>query len=227
MSNYSPLPTVFHYQVKLHFFSKDALSFTEQPIRVSLYGTLGEREDLTHVLYVWFLLPLKQLNHCIWSGRITTNQNNGTVLFDKQLVFYNIKSNSHLLVSCTVDEKNRQLSVKEQALLFMAPARWEQLPKCSDHSPKAQKVEPPLKPCSLHIICIQSRWHSGVHVNSHTQVSSQSILWSCLLTSTHACRRYVCLNYHIQHTVYLWWLKGVALTLCSSLVYGVKPHTFE
>ncbi|KAL2089812.1 hypothetical protein ACEWY4_014500 [Coilia grayii] len=41
---------VFHYQVKVHFFSKDALSLTEQPIRVSLYGTHGEKEDITHVL---------------------------------------------------------------------------------------------------------------------------------------------------------------------------------
>ncbi|KAG5276108.1 hypothetical protein AALO_G00127980 [Alosa alosa] len=41
---------VFHYQLKVHFFSKDELSFTEQPIRVSLYGTHGEKEDITHVL---------------------------------------------------------------------------------------------------------------------------------------------------------------------------------
>lgn len=41
---------VFHYQVKVHVFSKDSISFTEQPIRVSLYGTHGEKEDITHVL---------------------------------------------------------------------------------------------------------------------------------------------------------------------------------
>lgn len=41
---------VFHYQVKVHFFSKDQLSFTEQPMKISLYGTLGEKEDISFVL---------------------------------------------------------------------------------------------------------------------------------------------------------------------------------
>nr|XP_057929595.1 lipoprotein lipase-like [Doryrhamphus excisus] len=43
---------VFHYQVKMHLFSKDSLSFTEQPIKVSLYGTHGEKEDIPRVLPV-------------------------------------------------------------------------------------------------------------------------------------------------------------------------------
>lgn len=43
---------VFHYQVKVHFFSESAQSFTEQPMKVSLYGTLGEKEDISFVLYV-------------------------------------------------------------------------------------------------------------------------------------------------------------------------------
>ncbi|XP_063057219.1 lipoprotein lipase [Engraulis encrasicolus] len=41
---------VFHYQVKMHFFSKDDLSFTEQPLRISLYGTHDEKEDLKYIL---------------------------------------------------------------------------------------------------------------------------------------------------------------------------------
>lgn len=44
--------TVFHYQVKVHFFSESAQSFTEQPMKISLYGTLGEKEDISFVLYV-------------------------------------------------------------------------------------------------------------------------------------------------------------------------------
>ncbi|KAM6921497.1 lipoprotein lipase isoform 2-T2 [Xenentodon cancila] len=43
---------VFHYQVKGHFFSKDELKFTEQPMRISLYGTHGEKEDISFVLPV-------------------------------------------------------------------------------------------------------------------------------------------------------------------------------
>uniref|UniRef100_A0A3B4ASK1 Lipoprotein lipase n=1 Tax=Periophthalmus magnuspinnatus TaxID=409849 RepID=A0A3B4ASK1_9GOBI len=43
---------VFHYQVKVHFFSKDKLSFTEQPLKISLYGTQGEKEDIPFVLPV-------------------------------------------------------------------------------------------------------------------------------------------------------------------------------
>ncbi|KAG7230797.1 hypothetical protein INR49_019611 [Caranx melampygus] len=42
---------VFHYQVKVHFFSEDRLSFTEQPLQVSLYGTHGEKEDISTVLW--------------------------------------------------------------------------------------------------------------------------------------------------------------------------------
>ncbi|XP_034565930.1 lipoprotein lipase [Notolabrus celidotus] len=43
---------VFHYQVKAHFFSKDPLSFTEQPMKISLFGTHGEKEDIPFVLPV-------------------------------------------------------------------------------------------------------------------------------------------------------------------------------
>lgn len=43
---------VFHYQVKVHFFSKDTLSFTEQPLKISLYGTHGEKENIPFVLTV-------------------------------------------------------------------------------------------------------------------------------------------------------------------------------
>ncbi|KAJ8374663.1 hypothetical protein SKAU_G00052430 [Synaphobranchus kaupii] len=37
---------VFHYQMKVHFFSPNNLSFTEQPMLVSLFGTEGEKEDI-------------------------------------------------------------------------------------------------------------------------------------------------------------------------------------
>ncbi|XP_068174513.1 lipoprotein lipase [Antennarius striatus] len=43
---------VFHYQVKVHFFSKSQLSFTEQPMKISLYGTNGEKEGISFVLPV-------------------------------------------------------------------------------------------------------------------------------------------------------------------------------
>ncbi|CAL8308089.1 unnamed protein product [Lota lota] len=37
---------VFHYQVKMHFFSEKKLSFTEQPLMISLFGTYGEKENI-------------------------------------------------------------------------------------------------------------------------------------------------------------------------------------
>lgn len=43
---------VFHYQVKVHFFSTDKLSFTEQPLKISLHGTHGEKEGISFVLPV-------------------------------------------------------------------------------------------------------------------------------------------------------------------------------
>lgn len=43
---------VFHYQVKVHFFSHDKLSFSDQPMKISLYGTHGERENIPFVLPV-------------------------------------------------------------------------------------------------------------------------------------------------------------------------------
>ncbi|XP_030640551.1 lipoprotein lipase isoform X2 [Chanos chanos] len=41
---------VFHYQVKVHFFGKDKMSFTEQPMQISLYGLHGEKENIPYVL---------------------------------------------------------------------------------------------------------------------------------------------------------------------------------
>ncbi|KAG5286566.1 hypothetical protein AALO_G00016300 [Alosa alosa] len=38
---------VFHYQVKVHVFSQKNLSVVEQPMLVSLYGTHGEREEIS------------------------------------------------------------------------------------------------------------------------------------------------------------------------------------
>lgn len=43
---------VFHYQAKVHFFSEGPMSYTEQPMKISLYGTHGEKEDISLVLCV-------------------------------------------------------------------------------------------------------------------------------------------------------------------------------
>lgn len=47
-----PPPLVFHYQVKMHIFSKTQQSFTEQPMKISLYGSHGEKENIDFVLCV-------------------------------------------------------------------------------------------------------------------------------------------------------------------------------
>lgn len=44
--------------MKVHFFSESAQSFTEQPMKISLYGTLGEKEDISFVLYVHRMLHI-------------------------------------------------------------------------------------------------------------------------------------------------------------------------
>ncbi|XP_034439011.1 lipoprotein lipase [Hippoglossus hippoglossus] len=67
---------VFHYQVKMHFFSKDRLSFTEQPLKISLFGTNGEKEDIPVVLPV--------LNgNATFSFLITTDVNIGDLMIVK------------------------------------------------------------------------------------------------------------------------------------------------
>ncbi|XP_048833100.1 lipoprotein lipase [Brienomyrus brachyistius] len=38
---------VFHYQVKMHLFSKDKAQYSEQPLKVSLHGIHGETEDIS------------------------------------------------------------------------------------------------------------------------------------------------------------------------------------
>ncbi|XP_010889273.1 lipoprotein lipase [Esox lucius] len=41
---------VFHYQMKFHVFNQQNLTLNEQPIKVSLFGTHGEKEDVQLVL---------------------------------------------------------------------------------------------------------------------------------------------------------------------------------
>ncbi|XP_064187696.1 lipoprotein lipase [Anguilla rostrata] len=67
---------VFHYQVKVHFFSQDKLSFTEQPLLVSLFGTEGEKEDIP------FTMPYLYTNTTI-SFLLTTDVDIGELLMVK------------------------------------------------------------------------------------------------------------------------------------------------
>uniref|UniRef100_A0A8C1A4G5 Lipoprotein lipase n=1 Tax=Cyprinus carpio carpio TaxID=630221 RepID=A0A8C1A4G5_CYPCA len=41
---------VFHYQVKVHFFGKTKLSYTDQPMKISLYGIHGEKENIPYIM---------------------------------------------------------------------------------------------------------------------------------------------------------------------------------
>ncbi|KAM9849375.1 lipoprotein lipase [Aulostomus maculatus] len=67
---------VFHYQVKVHFFCKDQLSFTEQPMKISLYGTHGEKEDIA------FVLPVMNGNTTL-SFLVTTDVDIGDLMIVK------------------------------------------------------------------------------------------------------------------------------------------------
>lgn len=42
--------TVFHYQVKVHFFSNTKISYTDQPMKISLYGYSGEKENIPYIM---------------------------------------------------------------------------------------------------------------------------------------------------------------------------------
>ncbi len=48
--NISEYFTVFHYQVKVHFFGKTKLSYTDQPMKISLYGIHGEKENIPYIM---------------------------------------------------------------------------------------------------------------------------------------------------------------------------------
>ncbi|KAI1883024.1 hypothetical protein AGOR_G00240980 [Albula goreensis] len=50
---------VFHYQMKVHFFSKDNMTFRDQSLKVSLHGTLEDKKDIT------VLLPMMQANSTV------------------------------------------------------------------------------------------------------------------------------------------------------------------
>ncbi|XP_014375053.1 lipoprotein lipase isoform X2 [Alligator sinensis] len=41
---------VFHYQVKIHFFGKENVTKTSQPLLISLYGTTDERKNIAFIL---------------------------------------------------------------------------------------------------------------------------------------------------------------------------------
>ncbi|XP_059923439.1 lipoprotein lipase [Gadus macrocephalus] len=67
---------VFHYQVKMHFFSEKKLSFTEQPLMISLFGTHGERENIP------FQIPTLEGNSTV-SFLLTTDTEIGDLLIVK------------------------------------------------------------------------------------------------------------------------------------------------
>ncbi|KAM3876488.1 lipoprotein lipase [Diretmus argenteus] len=67
---------VFHYQVKVHFFSKEKLQYTEQPLKISLHGTHGEKEDIT------FIMPVLNGNTTV-SFLLTTDADIGDLMIVK------------------------------------------------------------------------------------------------------------------------------------------------
>ncbi|XP_061681091.1 lipoprotein lipase [Syngnathoides biaculeatus] len=67
---------VFHYQVKMHLFSKKKQTFSQQPVKISLHGTRGEKED------VHFVLPVMNANSTL-SFLVTTDVDVGDLLIVK------------------------------------------------------------------------------------------------------------------------------------------------
>ncbi|XP_067252115.1 lipoprotein lipase [Chanodichthys erythropterus] len=69
---------VFHYQVKVHFFSKSTISYTDQPMKISLYGIHGEKENIPYVM------PALNTNSTV-SFLLTTDTDIGELLMVKLL----------------------------------------------------------------------------------------------------------------------------------------------
>ncbi|XP_057697707.1 lipoprotein lipase [Corythoichthys intestinalis] len=67
---------VFHYQVKMHLFAMGTLNLKEQPMKISLYGTEGEKEDIA------FVLPVMDSNSTL-SFLITTDVSIGDLMIVK------------------------------------------------------------------------------------------------------------------------------------------------
>ncbi|XP_041085731.1 lipoprotein lipase-like [Polyodon spathula] len=67
---------VFHFQIKVHFFNRINISFTDQPITLSLYGTQNEVQDIAHSL------PDMSTNKTI-SFLVTTDVDIGDLLMVK------------------------------------------------------------------------------------------------------------------------------------------------
>lgn len=44
------LSLVFHYQIKLHLFSQNHLALDNQPVKISLYGTHDEKDNIPIVV---------------------------------------------------------------------------------------------------------------------------------------------------------------------------------
>lgn len=67
---------VYHYQVKVHFFSKTKISYSDQPMKISLYGLTGEKENIPYVI------PALKTNTTI-SFLLTTEMDIGELLMVK------------------------------------------------------------------------------------------------------------------------------------------------
>uniref|UniRef100_A0A673NM48 Lipoprotein lipase n=1 Tax=Sinocyclocheilus rhinocerous TaxID=307959 RepID=A0A673NM48_9TELE len=77
-SKYNHLSSVFHYQVKVHFFGKTKLSYTDQPMKISLYGIHGEKENIPYIM------PALNTNTTV-SFLLTTDADIGELLMVKLL----------------------------------------------------------------------------------------------------------------------------------------------
>ncbi|XP_051990215.1 lipoprotein lipase isoform X1 [Xyrauchen texanus] len=58
---------VFHYQIKLHVFSDKNMTMLEQPMKVSLFGTTDEREDIS--VTVPFMITNSTISFLVTSDR--------------------------------------------------------------------------------------------------------------------------------------------------------------
>ncbi|KAK6314294.1 lipoprotein lipase [Coregonus clupeaformis] len=67
---------LFHYQVKVHFFSSEKLAYTEQPMKISLYGTHDEKTDIPYTM------PFLNTNSTV-SFLLTTDVDVGELLMVK------------------------------------------------------------------------------------------------------------------------------------------------
>lgn len=109
---------VFHYQIKLHLFSDKNMTLLEQPMKVSLFGTTDESDDIT------VTVPSMSTNSTV-SFLLTSDKDIGellmlSLLWEKDSYLYSFFSTNQFMI-----RKMRIKSGETQSKLIFRPKEGE------------------------------------------------------------------------------------------------------